>query len=121
MDDTNSNYKSVEVSNIAFYSEALKPLVKEIENEFSAKLLNEFNFMDYKFCFDLKALYALDLESKARWDKNRLENGLMSVNDLRREHDIAPIEKGDDVYLSVNFAPIGSAKLSGETPKQKEE
>lgn len=120
MDDTNSNYKSVEVSNIAFYSEALKPLVKEIENEFAAKLLNEYNFMDYKFCFDLKALYALDLESKARWDKNRLENGLMSVNDLRREHDIAPIEKGDDVYLSVNFAPIGSAKLSGETSAKTE-
>ena len=115
MDDTNSNYKSVEVSNIAFYSEALQPIVTEIEREFEAKLLNEYSYLDYKFCFDLKALYALDLESKARWDKNRLENGLVSVNDLRREQDIAPIEKGDDVYLSVNFAPIGSPKLSGET------
>ena len=56
----------------------------------------------------------MDLESKARWDKNRLENGLVSVNDLRRERDIEPVDKGDDVYLSVNFAPIGSAKLSGE-------
>lgn len=115
MDDTNSNYKSVEVSNIAFYSEALQPIVTEIEREFSAKLLNEFNFTDYKFCFDLSALYALDLESKARWDKNRLENGIVSVNDLRREKDVEPVDKGDDVYLSVNLAPIGSSKLSGET------
>lgn len=114
MDDSNSNYKSVEVSNIAFYAEALQPIVTMIEREFSAKLLNEYNFLDYKFTFDLSALYALDLESKARWDKSRLENGLVSVNDLRRERDIEPIEKGDDVYLSVNFAPIGSAKLSGE-------
>ena len=121
MDDTNSNYKSVEISNIAFYSEALQPIVTEIEREFEAKLLNEYSYMDYKFCFDLKALYALDLESKARWDKNRLENGLVSVNDLRREQDIAPIEKGDDVYLSVNFAPIGSAKLSGEPSKNVEQ
>lgn len=119
-DDTNSNYKSVEVSNIAFYAEALQPIVTEIEREFSAKMLNEWNFQDYKFSFDLSALYALDLESKARWDKNRLENGLVSVNDLRKERDIAPVEKGDDVYLSVNFAPIGSAKLSGE-PKQTSE
>ena len=115
MDDTNSNYKSVEVSNIAFYSEALQPIVTEIEREFSAKLLYEFNFTDYKFCFDLSALYALDLESKARWDKNRLENGIVSVNDLRRERDVEPVDKGDDVYLSVNLAPIGSSKLSGET------
>lgn len=114
MHDSNSNYKSVEVSNIAFYAEALQPLVTMIEREFSAKLLNEFNYLDYKFTFDISALYALDLESKARWDKNRLENGLVSVNDLRRERDIEPIEKGDDVYLSVNFAPIGSAKLNGE-------
>ena len=119
MDDSNSNYKSVEVSNIAFYTEALQPIVTEIEREFSAKLLNEWNYQDYKFCFDLSALYALDLESKARWDKNRLENGLVSVNDLRRERDIEPIEKGDDVYLSVNFAPLGSAKLSGEVAKSE--
>ena len=114
MDDSNSNYKSVEVSNIAFYTEALQPIVTEIEREFSAKLLNEFNYQDYKFCFDLSALYALDLESKARWDKNRLENGIVSVNDLRRERDVEPVDKGDDVYLSVNLAPIGSAKLNGE-------
>ena len=117
--DSNSNYKSVEVSNIDFYTEALQPIVTEIEREFTSKLLNEFNYLDYKFCFDTSALYALDLESKARWDKNRLENGVVSVNDLRREQDIAPVENGDDVYLSVNFAPIGSAKLSGE-PTQKE-
>jgi NOL1/NOP2/fmu family ribosome biogenesis protein len=39
----------------------------------------------------------------------------VSVNDLRRERDVEPVEKGDDVYLSVNLAPIGSAKLNGET------
>ena len=118
MDDSNSNYKSVEVSNIAFYAEALQPIVTEIEREFSAKLLNEWNYMDYKFKFDISALYALDLESKARWDKNRLENGLVSINDLRRERDVAPVDKGDDVYLSVNLAPVGSAKLNGEPSPQ---
>lgn len=114
MDDSNSNYKSVEVSNIAFYSEALQPIVEEIEREFAAKLLNVHTFLDYKFTFNLKSLYALDLESKAKWDSSRLQNGQCSVNDLRRENDIEPVDKGDDVYLSVNFAPLGSAKLSGE-------
>lgn len=114
MDDSNSNYKSVEVSNIAFYSEALQPIVEEIEREFAAKLLNVHTFLDYKFTFNLRSLYALDLESKAKWDSSRLKNGQCSVNDLRRENDIEPVDKGDDVYLSVNYAPLGSAKLSGE-------
>lgn len=117
MDDTNSNYKTAELSNVDFYSEALKPLVEAIISEFSAKLLNEWNFQEYKFRFDLSSIYTLDLDSKAKWDKSRLENGVASVNDLRRESDIEPIEKGDDVYLSVNFAPLGSAKLSGEVTK----
>lgn len=119
MDDSNSNYKSVEVSNIAFYSEALQPIVAEIEREFAAKMLSEVTFMDYKYSFNLKSLYALDLESKAKWDSSRLQNGQCSVNDLRRENDLEPVEKGDDVYLSVNFAPLGSAKLSGEPSGNK--
>ena len=119
MDDTNSNYKTAELSNVVFYSEALKPLVEAIISEFSAKLLNEWNFQEYKFRFDLSSIYTLDLDSKAKWDKSRLENGVASVNDLRRESDIEPIEKGDDVYLSVNFAPLGSAKLSGEVAKSE--
>ena len=115
MDDSNANYKSVEVSNIAFYTEALQPIVTEIEKEFTAKLLSVDTYQDYKFKFDLSSLYALDLDSKAKWDKARLDNGQASVNDLRREIDKMPVNKGDDVYLSVNLAPLGSAKLSGET------
>lgn len=114
MDDSNANYKSVEVSNIAFYAEALQPIVTEIEREFAAKLLNKNTYLDYKYKFDLSSLYALDLDSKAKWDKARLDNGQASVNDLRRESDKEPVDKGDTVYMSVNLAPIGSAKLSGE-------
>ena len=97
----------------------MKTLVEAIISEFSAKLLNEWNFQEYKFRFDLSSIYTLDLDSKAKWDNSRLENGVASVNDLRRESDIEPIEKGDDVYLSVNFAPLGSAKLSGEVAKSE--
>ena len=90
-----------------------------LEKIFAAKLLNVKTWRNYKFKFDISAIYALDLESRAKWDKSRLENGQCSVNDIRRENDKAPVEKGDDIYLSVNFAPLGSTKLSGEQPKQE--
>lgn len=120
MDDSNANYKSVEVSQIAFYAEALQPIVDEIEREFAAKMLTEKTFLDWKYDFDLRALYALDLESKARWDKARLENGQASVNDLRRESDKEPVANGDEILMSVNLAPLGSAKLSGESSNKNE-
>lgn len=115
MDDTNSNYKSAEMANVSFYDEALKPIVTEIEREFNAKMLTDVTYQDYKYCYDLRALYALDLESKAKWDKARLDNGQCSVNDLRRESDKEPVENGDEIYLSVNLAPLGSEKLRGGT------
>lgn len=122
MDDSNSNYKSTEMSNIQFYVEALQPIVTEIEREFNAKMLSPTTYLDYKFQFNLKSLYALDLDGKAKWNKGRLENGQASVNDLRREDDKEPVEGGDEIYLSCNVAPLGSEKLRGKAsiePKQE--
>ena len=115
MDDSNANYKSVEMSNVAFYVEALQPIITEIEREFAAKLLDENTYMDYKYTFDLSALYALDVGSKSRWQKTRLETGQATVNDIRRDDDRPPVDKGDDVYISTNLAVLGSPKMSGET------
>lgn len=120
MDDTNSNYKSVEVSNIAFYSEALQPILEEIECEFAAKMLTADNWMEYKYCFDLRDLYALDLESKGKWDRARLDTGQASVNELRRENDREPVDGGDEIYLSVNMAPLGSEKLRGKSENRED-
>ena len=119
MDDSNANYKSVEMSNVAFYVEALQPIITEIEREFSAKLLDENTYTDYKYTFDLSALYALDVDSKSRWQKTRLETGQATVNDIRRDDDRPPVDKGDDVYISTNLAILGSPKMSGETSKDQ--
>ena len=121
MDDSNANYKSAELSNVAFYAEALQPIVTEIEKEFNSKLLNKRTYLDYKYCFNLKALYALDLESKTRYNKGELETGQKTVNDIRRENDAEPVEHGDEVYLSVNYAPLGSEKLSGNSGTKTDE
>jgi HK97 family phage portal protein len=114
MDDTNSNYKSTEMSNIQFYVEALQPIITEVEREFNAKLVPSNVTDDYKFAFNLEKLYALDLDSRSRWNKSLIETGLATINDIRRKMDLPPVEGGDETYLSVNLAPIGSAKLRGK-------
>lgn len=115
MDDSNTVYGTAEAANLAFYSEALQPIIEDIEDEFRSKLLGLDRYQNYKFCFDISSLFALDRKSQAEWNKNRMETGLVSVNDLRREMDTPPVPDGDDVFLSVNLAPLGSEKLSGKT------
>lgn len=109
-DDSNSTYKSAEAANIAFYTDALQPLVKEIEQEFNSKMLGPELYMDYKYKFDISGIYALDLMSKARYEQSQLNTGQATVNDLRRAEDREPVEGGDDVLLSVNLAPLGQSR-----------
>lgn len=120
MDDTNSVYGSAEAANLAFYSEALQPVTTRIEREFNAKMLGMSGFLQNRFQFDITSLFALDRKSMADWNMNRLQTGQVCVNDLRREDGHAPVEHGDDLYVSVNLAPIGSRKLNGEKPSTDE-
>ena len=114
MDDSNTVYGTAEANNLAFYSEALQPIIADIEAEFRAKLLGPDQYRNRKYCFDIANLFALDRKSQAEWMKSRLETGVASVNDLRREMDAPPTEDGDDVFVSVNLAPLGSEKLNGK-------
>ena len=99
---------------LAFYTEALQPIIADIEQEFRAKLVGLSQYQNYKYVFDISSLFALDRKSQAEWNKSRLETGIASVNELRREMDTAPVNKGgDDVYVTANVVPLGSDKLWG--------
>jgi len=113
-DDSNSSYKTPEAATIDFMSRTLAPRIREIENEFNAKLLDINDFGSHRFHLCERNLFALDLTSQAAWNKSRIETGLASVNELRAEANMPSIENGDDHYVSTNLAIAGSTKLSGD-------
>ena len=49
-----------------------------------------------------------------------LQTGAKTVNEIRAEHDMPSVEKGDIVYVSTNLAELGSKKLSGDDTKELE-
>lgn len=110
---SNSNYKSVEMEQMDFYNEALQPQCVEIQNEILAKTTTPTTYNERKVFFDTTSLFAMDVTSKAAWMKSRLETGVATVNDLRRENMMPPVEGGDEVLMSCNVAPLGSEKLGG--------
>lgn len=115
MEPSNSNYKSVEMEQIDFYAETLQPLCTMIETEILSKMTDFETFRTRKIKFDKSVLFAMDLTSMSAWTKNRLETGIASVNDLRKEMDMPPVEHGDEILMSCNVAPLGSEKLGGTT------
>lgn len=105
--DTSSNYNTQQQANLAFYTQTLQPILTDIEREFNAKLLSQTTYKNCKFQFDLSALNSLDPASKVQYNKGRLETGVATVNDLRKENDMPPVEGGDKTYVSVQVAQLG--------------
>lgn len=117
-DDTSNNYKSAEQANVAFLSHTLNPLLRCIEVELLRKLVAPTLAYKRKFIFDRRGLYACDLESKAKNQTNRLANGTATVNELRREENLPPVDGGDKVLVSANLKDInevGAKPLQPET------
>ena len=114
-DDSNANYKSSEMSTVEFYADCLSPIMTMIENEFQSKLIPLSLQQDYKFKYEVSKLYTTDLTTKSNYQSKQISNGLQSVNDIRREEDLPPIDGGDTVFISCNVAPINSKKISGES------
>lgn len=113
--ESTSNYKSVDASQVSFFTEALQPICSQIENELLAKTTTDVDLDTIKFDFDETPLFSLDMEGRAKWMKAQMEMGLQSVNDLRKQMDIAPIEDGDTVLMSANLKAIGLLKKEGQS------
>lgn len=105
-DDTSNNYKSAEMANIAFLTNTLNPLLRQIEAEMLRKLVPQSLWGKYRFRFDRAELYATDLESRVRYLSQRVATGLSTVNELRRMENLPDVEGGDKVFISANLRGI---------------
>lgn len=115
-DMTGSNYKMPEQADTAFLTQTLDRILSAVENEFQRKLVSPSLCCKRIFKFDRKAIYAMDLQAMALYEQRMIQNGVLTVNDVRRMENQAPVAGGDTVYLSTNLAEIGSEKLSGGAP-----
>ena len=105
-DDTSNNYKSAEMANVAFLSNTLNPMLRQIENELLCKLVPSTLAMKRKFEFDRSSLYACDLNSRVQYISKMIGAGLLTVNEARSLDGRAPVENGDKVLVSANLKGI---------------
>lgn len=112
------NYKASEMSQVQFMSDTLIPLLRQIENEFYAKLIPRSLAFKYKMEFDLESYYQTDLESLSNFMEKTTQNGHYTVNEWRAKRGMPPVEGGDTPFVSCNTAPINSPKIKGENLSQ---
>lgn len=107
-DDTASNYKSAEMANVAFLSNTLNPILRRIECELTRKLIRRADCCKFKFEFDRRGVYSMDLQSLADYQAKTIAAGIYTVNDWRRMENQPEVKDGDTVYVSANLKVLGS-------------
>lgn len=116
----NSNYKAPDAAQVDFYTEAVQPICSQIENELWAKTTGPDDYMAFKYDWDERPLFTLDMTAKAAWNKSRLETGLATVNEMRIENDIEPVKNGDEVLLSANLKSVTALTNEGAEQTKQE-
>lgn len=110
-DMSGSNYKMPEQADTAFLTQTLDRILSGIESEFQRKLVGRSMCCKRKFEFDRKRIFSMDLTSMANYEAKMIQNGVMSINDVRKLENQPAVEGGDTIYLSTNIAALGSDKL----------
>ena len=114
--DQAQNYKASEMSQSSFMTDTLQPLLTQIEQEFTTKLISyQYIGTKEKIIFDRVALYQLDPKGAATYYKEMFSVGGMTSNEIRLVNDRPPVEGGDRAFVTANVAPIDSPKISGES------
>lgn len=112
--DTNSHYTDYKDATMEFHTRTILPQKVGNENEIARKLIGFKDFGMRRIHICEKPLLAMDPERQAKVDQLNLQTGAKTVNEIRAEHDMPSVDKGDIVYVSTNVAELGSQKLSGE-------
>lgn len=103
-DLSKSSYSTVEATQLAFLTDTLAPLLENIELEFKRKIFrpSERPYVELKFNTD--SLLRADKAAQATWIKTKIEGGLSTINEARRDLDLPKVNNGD--YTLVNNAMV---------------
>ena len=133
--DTNSHYNDYQNATMEFHTRTILPQKTSNEKEIARKLIgfNDYGVRDIHICED--PLMVMDPERRAKVAQLKMQAGLCTVNEARRDFDMPAVEDGDVPMASANLmtlkALIAKSDASttlkpgnytvGEPPKEGEE
>lgn len=100
------SYNSIEAENLAFLNNTLTPILVKIEEEFSRKLILPSEGGQIRF--NTSMLLRSSKNEMADYYSKMLQMGIMSLNEIRREVDLPPVEGGDKHMVQLNLTSVES-------------
>ena len=107
-DLTKSSYATFEATSLDFLTNCLQPRLVNIEQELNRKLLlkRQKQLDRMHFAFETEDLLRCTKTEMAQYYCDMINNGVMSVNEVRRKLDFEPVNGGDEHYIQLNMATL---------------
>jgi HK97 family phage portal protein len=114
-----SSYASVEQTNLAWVTHGLRPICAKIEDALTPLLQRVEGGANAFLRFNLDGLLRADLATRMSAYSTGLQSGFLSINDVRRLEDLAPItdESANTVRVPLANVNIDAATLVAEDKK----
>ena len=105
---TKSSYATFEATSLDFLTNCLQPRLVNIEQELNRKLLLRREKQEEKmhFAFETEDLLRCTKTEMAQYYRDMINNGVMSVNEVRRKLDFEPVDGGDEHYIQLNMSTL---------------
>ena len=100
------SYNSNEQNAIAFVTHTLRPWINKLEDAFSNLLPT-----DAYLAFSTEDLLRGDYATRLEGYSKMLQNGVFSVNEVRRKENMRPVEGGDKLRVPLTNIDINAAGL----------
>lgn len=118
--ESQTTYNNVEQQNLQFARHTISPWTKRIEQEIDRKLIQSRERPDIYSKFSLNDLYRGDMQTRASFYTQMLQNGVLNINEVRMKEDMNPTEGGDTHVVQVNQIALDrlgaySDKLTSDT------
>jgi len=118
MMDTNSHYNSYGDATMELLTRTVGPDADDMEQEFFRKLLSIEDYGRFRIHMCESHLLRMDKMTQAKVDKQRLENGTATVNELRQEWDMPTVEDGDVPMASANLMTLKALIAKSDAAQQ---
>ena len=115
-DNTGVNYNSLEMSQLAFLTDCIQPLLVKIEQEFEIKLFNKGERVKHDVKFDTTSMLRVDKATMANYYNTMFNMGVYSPNEIRKALDMTAIENGDMHIAQVNLTTLENIAKLAEAP-----
>lgn len=112
---TGDQANNLEGAQNQFLLHCLQPYITMFEQEFTQKLFPNF---DYRIKLDTTALLKTDKTAIANYYNTLLQNGVLCINEVRKELGYSPIENGEKhiiPYTDINQNTINNNKEEDKT------